>query len=106
MFQSWPREVYLESLGAALYRAGEFRAAVRELSRAVDKHGKDGSVWTLLFLAMSHHRLGHPEEVREALALAVRQIEATNSPSWRDQVRWRHLRNEAEALLQAPAPRR
>jgi tetratricopeptide (TPR) repeat protein len=90
---------YLESLGAALYRAGKYQEASQYLDRAVVRHGKGGGVWTQVFLALVHHRLGHPAEANTWLARAVKQFEATKSPPWEDRVLWRHLRQEAEDLL-------
>jgi hypothetical protein len=67
----------------------------------VVRHGKGGRVWTQLFLALVHQRLGHPVDAKAWLTRAVQQFEAMKSPSWEDRVLWRHLRQEAEDLLQA-----
>jgi tetratricopeptide (TPR) repeat protein len=48
--------------GAALYRAGAWREAVRELETA----GKEGPE-DQLFLAMAHHRLGEADRARQRL---------------------------------------
>jgi len=99
-------EAYLETYGAALYRAGQvldrvgkkpadakFREAVEQLD------GKGGSVWQQCFLAMAHHRLGHVEEARAWLTKAVRQIEAAKNSGWEERVQWHFLRQEAETTL-------
>jgi tetratricopeptide (TPR) repeat protein len=93
-----------ETLGAALYRAGRFEEAVKELDVAVEKQKKGGSVWMQLFLAMAHHRLQHAESARAWLTKAVQQIDATKDPDWQDRVRWRVLRQEAEDLRKPPPP--
>jgi hypothetical protein len=58
---------YLGIRGAALYRAGQYAAAVAPLTRAAAARSKSGSAWTKLFLAMAQHRLGHAEEARRWL---------------------------------------
>jgi tetratricopeptide (TPR) repeat protein len=93
-----------ETLGAALYRAGRFEEAVKELEAAVEKSGRGGSVWMQLFLALAHHRLHHTDTAQEWLTKAVKQIEDTKDPDWQDRVRWRVLRQEAEDLLTSPPP--
>jgi WD40 repeat protein len=60
--QSWQAH---ELLGAALYRSGQAAAAVGELEEAVRRHGQDGSLWSRLFLALAHRRLGHAERAQE-----------------------------------------
>jgi WD40 repeat protein/tRNA A-37 threonylcarbamoyl transferase component Bud32 len=58
---------YLETLGAALSRAGRYDDAVERLAEAVKLHGQGGTAWTKLFLAMAHHRAGHADEARRLL---------------------------------------
>jgi tetratricopeptide (TPR) repeat protein len=130
-----PNVGYLrETLGAALYRAGRLQEAAVQLRQAVELSGDGGSAWMQLFLAMTHHRLGHtvtgtagaiglpaapgwPAPLLAASALAVernqarfwldaavRQIEAEKTAGWEDRLRMRLLRDEAQALLQAPKP--
>ena len=57
----------LNSLGAALYRAGRFRDAIGRLEEGVKvRSGVEGPLdWP--FLAMAHHRLGHRDEARRWL---------------------------------------
>jgi tetratricopeptide (TPR) repeat protein len=95
---------YRETLGAALYRAGRFAEAVKELDAAVEKNKQDSSVWMQLFLALAHHCLQHTDTAQEWLTKAVQQIEDTKDPGWQDRVRWRVLRQEAEDLLKPPPP--
>src|SRR5262249_31084031 len=66
-----------------------------------------------LFLAMAHHRLGHAEEARRALAEADRILaEVPNQPDpvtlqrawrWRERILAEVLRREAGELLGVPA---
>jgi tetratricopeptide (TPR) repeat protein len=103
------RAASLETLGAALYRAGRFDAAVAKLEQAVKLHGQEGSVGTLLFLAMAHHRLNQADQAQHYLDKALAQIERASQgesaerkiepPSWQTRLRWQLLRRETESLI-------
>ena len=57
----------LNTLGAALYRAGRFAEAVRRLDEGIQKRNGE-SIWAdWVFLAMAHHRLGHHDKARRWL---------------------------------------
>jgi tetratricopeptide (TPR) repeat protein len=95
-------------LGAALYRAGEYDAAVQ----CLDKGGKSFTprAWDFLFLAMAHHQLGHADQAKLSFGQASEWIEksnrqkaAGNNPwiSWYESVEIQHLYKEAAALLKA-----
>jgi tetratricopeptide (TPR) repeat protein len=66
---------YLETLGAALYRAGKTKEAVQCLEKAV-KLREETSTWMQLFLALAHQRLGNKAEAR-------RWLQANDRPRWR-----------------------
>jgi tetratricopeptide (TPR) repeat protein len=107
---------YLNTLGAALYRAGEYRAAVQMLNRAIEERGT-GTAHDWLFLAMAHHRLKQPDQAKGNLEKAVKWIEAArdvqpgeseellppNVLSWSARLELTVLRREAEEVLQEPA---
>jgi tetratricopeptide (TPR) repeat protein len=61
------RHSALNTLGAALYRAGRFEEAIRRLEEGIRLRsgGTDPEDW--VFLAMAHHRLGHRDEARRWL---------------------------------------
>jgi tetratricopeptide (TPR) repeat protein len=99
--RSWS---YLETLGAAHYRAGDANAAVQRLEEAIKEKADDGTVWMQLFLAMAYHHLGEPEEAKAWLARAAQQMKCA-TPSAAEGVWWGLLRQEAEHELQQP-PRR
>ena len=113
---------YLSTLGVALYRAGQFEAAVQRLGDAITAHGKDGTAGDWLFLAMAHHRLGQPDEARRWLDKAAKWIDESTQPpppnaaaasppkppvagttlTWRERLELQLLRREAEELLSKP----
>ena len=57
----------LNTLGAALYRAGRFAEAVRRLDEGIQKRKGVSIRADWVFLAMAHHRLGHHDEARRWL---------------------------------------
>jgi tetratricopeptide (TPR) repeat protein len=100
----------LNTLGAVLYRAGDYEGAVRRLEEAARAQGKDGTAWDMLFLAMAHQRLGHGPEAKQWLGRAVRWTEQTTAGTGKggpptagltpgEELELRVLRREAEALV-------
>jgi tetratricopeptide (TPR) repeat protein len=88
----------LNTLGAALYRAGRFAEAVRRLDEGIQRGGRSSEAdW--VFLAMTHHRLGHHDEARRWLE-QFRDFSPSLDPSafW-DELEIRLLRAEAEAVV-------
>src|SRR5262249_35618482 len=52
---------WLNTLGVAYYRAGDWKAAVATLEKAIVRRGvENGDDW--FFLAMAHWQLGHKDE--------------------------------------------
>ena len=104
----------LNTLGAALYRSGEFEEAIRTLKEAVAGGKEHGSAWDFLFLAMTHARLGHTGEAQRLLARVGPWVEAHLRPvsnsdlpaplSWQNQLELRLLRREAEAVVAGHTP--
>jgi len=80
-------------LGAALFRAGDYDAAILRL----EEHNSPGP-WNLLFRAMAHHHLGHNQQARGYLEQAQEELKSTKS-QWPLDVRTEHLRREAEELI-------
>jgi tetratricopeptide (TPR) repeat protein len=66
-------DFHLRVMGGALYRAVDYKRAVVCLERAAALHGKGGTAWMHLFLAMAHHRLGHADKARHWLAVYDRE---------------------------------
>ncbi|HVS38456.1 MAG TPA: hypothetical protein VMS17_23055, partial [Gemmataceae bacterium] len=91
---------YRETLGAALYRAGDFNAALRELNLAVEKQGQGGSPLAKLFLAMARYRLKDPKAANDCFSRAMEQVRSQPLP-WNLRPCLQGLGDEAEALLQS-----
>jgi tetratricopeptide (TPR) repeat protein len=110
-------EVYSDTLGSALYRAGRFGEAIRRLTefsndREPATATPSSPIYAWFFLAMAHHRAGHAEEARKWLDKASKWVEQqTKSPSnegnrtWNRRLTWQLLRREAEALLKGSGSR-
>jgi tetratricopeptide (TPR) repeat protein len=92
----------LHPLGYLLYRSGDADGAVCRLTEALKFHAQDGGLiedW--LFLALAHHKLGHPDEARRWLDKA-RQTPARAAPGqfpWAARLRRELLLAEARAVL-------
>ncbi len=89
----------LNTLGAALYRAGRFEDSIRRLKEGVE--ARDGAEHPLdwPFQAMAHHRLGHRELAHRYLeSLRSRQPSTDPNQFW-DELEIRLLRIEAEATI-------
>jgi WD40 repeat protein/tetratricopeptide (TPR) repeat protein len=100
---------HLNTLGAALYRAGRYDETISRLNDARRAgHGK-GTMFDWLFLAMAHARKGQTDAARKWLDEAVREIDrlaAIKVPGsqfpWTARAESQALRREAEALLKRP----
>jgi serine/threonine protein kinase/WD40 repeat protein/tetratricopeptide (TPR) repeat protein len=113
---------HVNQLGAALYRAGRFEEAIRQLTEAT-KLGvhpyRSNMLTTWYFLAMAHHRLGHADEARcwhdkavqgteEALRSPAEPLGKSGNPNgvigpnWNRRLTLQLLRREAEQMIQGP----
>jgi tetratricopeptide (TPR) repeat protein len=72
------------TLGAALYRAGQFKSAMGHLERTLKRWPEDpyaaegpggAPLLSWLILAMAHHNLGHTENARRWLDKAVQRMD-------------------------------
>jgi WD40 repeat protein/serine/threonine protein kinase/tetratricopeptide (TPR) repeat protein len=96
---AWAKPLYLNTLGAALYRAGRFDDAIRRLEEGVQARSGASEPQDWAFLAMAHHSLGHGDEARRWLArLREHQPSADPARFW-DELEIRLLRSEAEAVV-------
>jgi WD40 repeat protein/tetratricopeptide (TPR) repeat protein len=113
---------YLNTLGAALYRAGELEEATVKLKEAAGLRVQPfirpdqvalGKALDLLFLAMVEHTLKHRKQARDTLRSAFREIDRYNafrrgeSPDlslsrvW-DRLQLQIIQREAENLIKKP----
>jgi tetratricopeptide (TPR) repeat protein len=101
---------YLDTLGAALYRAGRWQDAIRTYEEVCALHARGGNSFNWYVMAMAHHRLGHADEARCWLSKAVEwQEQATHNDvqdphmttplGWPDRVVLNLFRREAEAMI-------
>jgi hypothetical protein len=91
------RQGYRLGLGAALYRAGRYREAVKTLG-ATDRLDKDSPA-RLAFLAMAHHQFGQREQARANLAHLHKLLD---QPRGMKDAEALDLMHEAEALIAPP----
>jgi hypothetical protein len=93
------RSDLLNTLGAALYRAGRFDDAIRRLNQSIQASEDEGDPRAFAFLAMVHHRLDHADQAKRWLdKLVAYQPKPGAELSW-DDVDVRILRREAESLI-------
>jgi hypothetical protein len=90
---------FLNTLGAALYRAGRSQEALRRLEEGVRKRGGESLPQDWVFLAMAHHQLGHHAEAHAWLD-RLRAYRANENPDafW-NELEIRLLRSEAESVI-------
>jgi tetratricopeptide (TPR) repeat protein len=85
---------YWNTLGAAQYRAGDWKAAIAALEKSMELR-QDGDSFDWFFLAMTHWQLGNKEEARKWCDQAVAWMDK-NQPQNEDLLRFRA---EAQELL-------
>ncbi len=111
--------LHARAFGAALYRAGAFDKAVKELSRAAGLRTQPTpAVW--LVLAMAHQQLKQPDEARTWFDKADAWIEQSRQQKeptpdnafpwgrlpWQERLALELLHREARDLLKIDAPRK
>jgi tetratricopeptide (TPR) repeat protein len=85
----------LNTLGVARYRVGRYAEALADLERSDAL--KKGEPVNWVFLAMAHHRLGHPDRAREFLA---QSRTAVKDPKRANDRELRQFLAEAELLIE------
>jgi WD40 repeat protein len=98
------RSDVLKTLGAALYRVGRFEEAIRRLDESIQSRGDGGDPKGVAFLAMAHHRLGHPDKAKRWLDKLVACRPKQGFDFSRDDVEIRILHREAESLILRSRP--
>jgi tetratricopeptide (TPR) repeat protein len=98
------KSTYLNTLGAALYRAGRFREAIARLEEGIRRRGDRSFPQDWAFLGLAHHRLGQDAEAHSWLD-RLRTYRPSEGPQdfW-NELEIRLLHREAESvILQDPA---
>jgi tetratricopeptide (TPR) repeat protein/serine/threonine protein kinase len=93
---------YWNTLGAAQYRAGEWKAAVAALDKAMELRQAEDAGDRLL-LAMAHQKLGNAEQARKAFDQAVDWLQMNKESLAMNKALAEELarfRNEAEEVLE------
>jgi WD40 repeat protein/serine/threonine protein kinase/tetratricopeptide (TPR) repeat protein len=93
------RPMYLNTLGAALYRAGRFREAITRLEEGIRKRGDESLPQDWTFLALAHHQLGQHGEAHSWLGRFRTYRPNVNSSAFWNELEIRLLRGEAEAVI-------
>jgi WD40 repeat protein len=98
------KSVFLNTLGAALYRAERFQEAVDRLEEGIRLRQGQALPQDVVFLALAHHRLGHNTQARSWLERFKTYVPSkVPQQSW-NELEIRLLRNEAElVILNRPA---
>ncbi|MGA9924558.1 MAG: tetratricopeptide repeat protein, partial [Isosphaeraceae bacterium] len=95
-------QVYLNTRGVVLYRAGQYAEAVTTLEKSLKAGQGQFDGFDLFFQAMAHHRLGHREEARRCLDRAIEWM-GHPGPLAADQAKeLAAFRAEAESVLAGP----
>ncbi len=92
---------YLCTLGAALFRAGDFKSAAGRLNEAQAIHGLRPCTREWLWLALVHQRLGSTREARQWMEKAMTALKAPEAATlpWVQRVQLDLLRREVEGEL-------
>jgi eukaryotic-like serine/threonine-protein kinase len=99
-FEGAARGGALNTLGAALVRAGRFEEAIRRIDEGIRLRRDEDVPLDWVFLAMSHFRLGHIDEARRYLA----KLALSESEDFWSELEVRLLHREAEALIVPALP--
>ncbi len=98
-FSAEQKHTALNTLGAALFRAGRFADAIRRLEEGIKLRNGADEPFGWPFLAMAHHRLGHRDEARGWLDRLRNRRPSTNSNQFWNELEIGLLRSEAEAVI-------
>jgi eukaryotic-like serine/threonine-protein kinase len=99
-FPEASKNMVLNTLGAALYRAGRFDECIRRVDEGIKAGGRGGVPQDWVFLVMAHHRRGDRAEARRWLdkLRSYKPENASATFSW-DAVEIGILRSEVDSLV-------
>jgi tetratricopeptide (TPR) repeat protein len=89
----------LRTLGAALYRAGQFEEAIQRLGEGIQIRGGKSVPQDWSFLALAHHRLGDYADARRWLDKFRDYVPSEASDQFWNELEIRLLRSEAENVV-------
>ena len=94
----------LNTLGAALYRAGRFEEAVHRLNESLQARHGEGLLQGFAFLAIAHHRLGHHDEAKRWLDKLVASQPKEGFDILPEEMEIRILSHEAQSFILRNSP--
>jgi tetratricopeptide (TPR) repeat protein len=92
----------LNTLGVLQYRAGRYEEALASLEGSLAAGSGLSDGFDLFFLAMAHHRLGHPGDARTCFDRGLRWLGDQHGLNERDFKDLAGFRAEAESVLAGP----
>ena len=93
------KPIVMNTLGAALYRAGRFSESLHWLNEGIKMRGGQSLPQDWAFLALAHHQLGHRAEALRWLDRFKTYRANQNPNAFWDELEIRVLRSEAEAIV-------
>jgi tetratricopeptide (TPR) repeat protein len=96
--------MYLNTLGVALYRTGQYAEAIPALEQSLAMAKGEFDAYDLFFLAMAHDRLGHADQARDCFDRAVQWWDAHQNLQAQYIPELTGFRAEAEAVLGLAGP--
>jgi serine/threonine protein kinase/WD40 repeat protein len=94
-------DLYVNTLGLALYRAGKYSEAISVLERSLGNHNNLSTPYDLFFLTLCHARQGDVGRARACIDHAVTWLKTSSHPIGQGDQELKLFRAEAEALLRA-----